>query len=228
MDLTMLGRALAGHRGAGRGRTMAVTAVVAGITAADVTAALRSQKAGGPVEAMASVTVRRPRAEVYDFWRGLHNLPRFMAHLQDVQVTDDRHSHWVARAPLGRAVEWDAEITEEVHGERVGWASSADATVPNEGTVRFRDAPGDRGTEVHVTLRYGPAAGSAGRVVARLAGEEPRQQLADDLRRLKQLLETGEVIRSDGAPEGVRSGHQFPQRPARPLSPEEVSEGTRA
>lgn len=225
LDLGLLGWALAGHRREGLGRTLATTAAIAGITGVDLVAAVTTRQVGGPLEVRASVSVRRPRTEVYQFWRELQNLPSFMVHLDRVEPVDERRSHWVATAPFGREIEWDAEVVGEVRGERLQWKSIEGADVMNEGTVRFVDAPGDEGTEVHVELRYHLPAGKLGRAVARYYGEEPRQQLDDDLRRLKQLLETGEVVRSDGAPWGVRARHQFPQRPARPLRREELAEG---
>jgi uncharacterized membrane protein len=159
-----------------------------------------------------SVTINRPRQEVYEFWRDLEQLPTFMIHLEAVTSTGDRRSHWVAKAPGGR-VEWDAEITEDRPGEIIAWQSVTGSDVPNGGSVRFTDAPADRGTEIHVDLRYDPPAGSAGTKVAKLFGEDPQQQLRDDLRRFKQVMETGEVVRSDGSLEGAGQG-ATKQRPA--------------
>jgi uncharacterized membrane protein len=146
-----------------------------------------------------TVTVARPPEEVYRFWRDLTNLPRFMEHLEAVQVLDDRRSHWRARAPAGSSVEWDAEIIEDQPNQRISWRSTQDADVANTGTVRFRTAPGNRGTEIQVTLRYDPPAGRLGALVAKLFGEEPSEQVKSDLRRLKQVLETGEVVHSDAS-----------------------------
>lgn len=152
-----------------------------------------------------SITINRPRQEVYEFWRDIGHLPSFMIHLEAVTTSGDRRSHWVAKAPGGR-VEWDAEITEDRAGEIISWRSLEGSEVPNGGSVRFTDAPADRGTEVHVDLHYDPPAGSAGAMVAKLFGEEPGQQLRDDLRRFKQLMETGEVVRSDGSLKGAGQG----------------------
>src|SRR4030095_3952594 len=139
-----------------------------------------------------SVTVKRPRQEVYDFWRGLERLPEFMIHLESVTITRDGRTHWVAKAP-GGSVEWDAEVIEDRPGELASWQSIPGSNVPNGGSVRFADAPADRGTELRVTLHYAPPGGSAGAMVAKLFGAEPSQQLLDDLRRFKQVMETGEV-----------------------------------
>lgn len=140
-----------------------------------------------------SVTIARPSEEVYRFFRTFSNLPRFMRHLESVTVINETRSHWVVRAPLGRTVEWDATITEDQPNERIGWRSDPDAAVRNIGWIEFRRAPGDRGTEVRAAIAYEPPAGQLGRLVAQLWGEEPGKQAHDDLRRLKQVLETGEV-----------------------------------
>lgn len=159
-----------------------------------------------------SVTINRPRQEVYDFWRTLDRLPEFMIHLESVTTGPGGRSHWVAQAP-GGSVEWDAEITEDRPGELLSWQSIEGADVPNGGSVRFADAPADRGTELHVALHYDPPGGSAGALFAKLFGEEPGQQLRDDLRRFKQVMETGEVVRSDGSPAGAGEGAAA-ERPA--------------
>jgi uncharacterized membrane protein len=152
-----------------------------------------------------SVTVKRPRQEVYDFWRALERLPEFMIHLESVTITRDGRTHWVAKAP-GGSVEWDAEVIEDRPGELVSWQSIPGSNVPNGGSVRFADAPADRGTEIRVTLHYDPPGGSAGAMVAKLFGAEPSQQLLDDLRRFKQVMETGEVLRSEGSMAGAGEG----------------------
>ncbi len=177
------------------------------------------------MELTATTTIRRPAPEVYAFWRDLENLPTFMAHLDEVRATGDRTSHWWAGAPFGTDVGWDAEIIEEVTGETIAWRSVGDADVPNAGTVRFTPAPDGVSTEVHVVLVYDIPGGVVGKAVAKYFGEEPHQQLEDDLRRLKQVLETGEVVRSDGAPLGKRARKEFPQRPAQPQSDSELAKG---
>jgi len=161
-----------------------------------------------------SVTVNRPRQEVYEFWRDLEHLPTFMIHLEAVTTSGDRRSHWVVKAP-GGLVEWDAEMIDDRAGEIISWQSLEGSDVPNGGSVQFTDAPADRGTEVHVDLHYDPPVGSAGATVAKLFGEEPGQQLRDDLRRFKQVMETGEVVRSDGSLEGAGQG-MSKQRVAQP------------
>ncbi|MEV4278625.1 SRPBCC family protein [Actinoplanes xinjiangensis] len=180
------------------------------------------------MELTATTTIRKPATEVYAFWRDLENLPTFMAHLEEVRTTGERTSRWTADAPFGKDVGWDAEIVDEVPGDRIAWRAIGDADVPNTGTVRFVPAPDGVSTEVHVALTYDIPGGTIGKAVARYFGEEPHQQLDDDLRRLKQVLETGEVVRSDGAPWGKRARKEFPQRPAQPLSDEELAKGAQA
>lgn len=138
------------------------------------------------------LTINRPPNQVYDYWHNFENLPRFMQHLDSVQVTGERSSHWKAHGP-GMTIEWDAEVLEDVQGQRISWHSVGKADLPNQGTVEFREAPGDRGTEVRVTIDYYPPGGAAGRVAAKLAKGLTAQQLEEDLKRLKQILETGEV-----------------------------------
>jgi uncharacterized membrane protein len=161
-----------------------------------------------------SITVKRPIEDVYGFWRDPQNLARYSRHLRSVTV-DGKRSHWVAEAPRGGTVEWVSEIVEEVPNALLAWRSRADSEARNEGTVWFKAAPSDRGTEVRVELRYDASGGSAGGAVAKLFGAEPEQQLRDDLRRFKQVLETGEVVLSDGSLEGAGQGASK-QRPAQP------------
>ena len=180
------------------------------------------------MELTATTTIRKSAPEVYAFWRDLENLPTFMAHLEEVRSTGDRTSHWVAAAPFGRNVEWDAEIIDETPDAKIAWRSTGNADVPNAGRIRFEPAPDGVSTEVHVVLVYDIPGGAVGKAVAKYFGEEPHQQLDDDLRRLKQVLETGEVVRSDGAPWGKRARKEFPQRPAQPLSDAELEKGAEA
>jgi uncharacterized membrane protein len=228
MDLTSLGLAIAHRGGQRRRRLAAVTAAIAGITALDVLTAVQATRKGGHMDLTATTTIRKPASEVYAFWRDLENLPTFMAHLDQVRSTGDRTSHWSAAAPFGRNVEWDAEITEETPGQKIAWRSTGDPDVPNAGTVEFVPAPDGVSTEVYVALVFDIPGGAVGKAVAKYFGEEPHQQLDDDLRRFKQVLETGEVVRSDGAPWGKRARKEFPQRPAQPLSDAELEKGADA
>jgi uncharacterized membrane protein len=127
-------------------------------------------------------------------------------------VIDDRRSRWRAKAPAGTSVEWEAELIDDRPNELIAWRSLEGSTVDNSGFVRFERAPGGRGTVVHVELRYCPPAGALGAAVAKLFGEEPRQQLYDDLRAFKQVMELGEVVKSDAS---IHTGMHPAQPPAR-------------
>lgn len=135
-----------------------------------------------------SVTIDRPREELYRYWRSFENLPKIMRHLESVTVIDDTRSHWMTKAPAGGSVEWDAEIINDVPNELIGWSSMPDSDSANAGSVHFTDTPGG-GTEVRVRLRYDPKFGRLGAAVARLFGENPEQQLSDDLQNFKQSME---------------------------------------
>jgi uncharacterized membrane protein len=211
MDLAFLGRAMTSHRSE-RGKVALATAAVLGVTALDVMTGQRLKQQSdrthasgdrrigtGAIDVQQSITIGRPPEEIYRFWRDFQNLPRFMEHLESVQVIDERRSHWKVRAPAGSSVEWDASIVEDRPNEAIVWRSESTADVPNRGTVRFKPAPGNRGTEIHVSLQYEPPGGRLGALVAKLFGEEPAQQVNADLRRLKQVIETGEVVHSDAS-----------------------------
>lgn len=150
-----------------------------------------------------SVTINKRADELYRFWRDLTNLPQIMRHLDSVTPIDDKRSHWVAKGPVGIAISWDAEIINDEPNQTIAWRSLAGAIVPNSGSVRFVPAPGDRGTEVHVTLDYIPPAGRLAVLVAKLFGEEPGQQVREDLRRFKQIMEAGEAPTTEGQPMGA-------------------------
>lgn len=149
-----------------------------------------------------TVTINKPADELYRFWHNFENLPRFMKHLKSVTVYDDKRSHWIASAPLGASVEWDADILEDRENEFISWASAEGADVDNSGFVRFKPAPGDRGTEVKVVMEYNPPGGALTAAIAKLFGEEPEQQIGDELRRFKMLMETGEIATTEGQPKG--------------------------
>jgi uncharacterized membrane protein len=142
-----------------------------------------------------TVTINKPRAELFAYWRDLANLATFMENVERIDVLDAKRSHWVVRAPAGKTVEWDATITDEREGEYIAWASEDGADVPNSGRVEFEDA-GARGTVVSVTILYDPPAGFIGRSVGKIFQREPAIQARRDLRRFKQLMETGEIATS--------------------------------
>lgn len=212
-------------RDRGRRRRGAISAaVLGGIGAVDLYAALRATRDGGGRHAngasnrtvRAAVTVRRPPEDVYRFWRDLENLPSFMHHLQSVTAGSDGRSHWVASAPVGQPVQWDAQITEDRPGERIAWQSLPGSGIQNGGSVEFTPATNGDGTEVRVRIGYQMPGGAVGKAAATLLGESPDQQVNDDLRRFKQILETGQVLRSDGSPEGTAAARQLRQQPAQP------------
>jgi uncharacterized membrane protein len=169
-----------------------------------------------------TVTVRRRPEEVFRFWLDLENLPRFMGYLQAVEPAGDRRCHWIVGAPGEETVDWETETVEEVENERIGWRSLADGDVQYQAYVRLREAPADRGTEVEVEIEYEAGGGSAGRALAKLFGKDPEDHLRDDLRRFKQVMETGEVVLSEGSLEGAGEGAgkeraaQAPEVEARP------------
>jgi uncharacterized membrane protein len=140
-----------------------------------------------------TVTINRPRAELFAYWRDFTRLASFMDNIERVDVLDADRSHWVVKAPGGRTVEWDARITEERENEFIAWTSEDGADVPNSGRVDFRDAQGGRGTVVTATILYDPPAGLIGKVIAKMFQREPAIQARRDLRRFKQLMETGEI-----------------------------------
>jgi uncharacterized membrane protein len=151
-----------------------------------------------------AITINRPREEVYRFWRNLENLAQFLEHVESIRVTDGgQKSHWVARGPGDRRVEWDAEIINEAANERIGWRSLEGSEVSNAGSVSFRDAGGGRGTEVRVELQYDPPGGAVGALFAKLFGGEPSQQIHNDLKRLKTRLEAGVIPSTAGQPTGA-------------------------
>ncbi|HWS53950.1 MAG TPA: SRPBCC family protein [Pyrinomonadaceae bacterium] len=148
-----------------------------------------------------SVTINRSPEELYDFWSNFENLPTFMNHLEAVHITGDNRWHWVAKGPAGTRVEWDAEVYNQKPNELIAWRTLEGADVASAGSVRFEPA-GARGTTVRVSLKYDPPGGALGAAVARLFGENPEQQISEDLRRFKQLMETGEVTTTEGQPSG--------------------------
>jgi len=148
-----------------------------------------------------AVTVNRPPDELFLYWRNFEMLPCFMQNLQSVRQLDSCRSHWVAKGPAGRSVEWDAEIINEIPNELIGWRTVGDADVVSAGSVRFTPVP-NRGTEVRVRMQYAPPGGKVGAAVAWLLGSEPSQTIREDLRRFKQIMEAGEIPTTAGQPRG--------------------------
>jgi uncharacterized membrane protein len=206
LDLALLGSTFSNPRN-DRAATLFATANVLAVTALDIMCAkqlsMQPKTAAnqiadtGNILTKRSITIGRPPHELYAFWRNFENLPQFMRHLESVTVISDLRSHWVAKGPAGKSVEWDAEITEERENELISWRSLPGADVFNAGTVRFQPAPGGRGTEVRVELEYDPPFGKLGSKIAALFREEPGAQIKDDLRHFKQVMEIGEIVFSD-------------------------------
>jgi uncharacterized membrane protein len=158
--------------------------------------------AAAPKPVEASVTIGKPAAELYTFWRDLENLPQFMRNLESVTDLGNGRSHWVAKSPLRFKVEWDAEIVEEREGQFLSWRSLPGAQVHNAGTVFFEPAHGGRGTVVRVTMELKPA--GLGAALGKILRPTTEQEVREDLRRFKNLMEAGEIPTTDGQPAGQR------------------------
>ncbi len=208
MDLALLGRAF-GSRRNDTSRLAAATAAVVGVTVLDIVASRRlsrpetraalARPRPRGIRVRKAITINRPPEAVYAFWRDFENLPSFMFHLESVRELDQRLSYWKMRAPFGTSVEWTAEIVEDRPNELISWRSVEGADVSNAGRVRFVPAPGGGGTEVQLDVSYDPPGGAIGATIAKLFGQEPNQQVDGDLRRVKQVLEVGEVVHSDAS-----------------------------
>ena len=156
---------------------------------------------GRGIHVREAVRLEKPVHEVYAFWRQLENLPHVFTHLEQVTELGDGRSHWIARGPVGLGVEWDAEIINDVENKVIGWRSLPESDVITAGAVNFSPTRGGRGTQVSVHLQYAPPAGRAGAFFATVFGSEPSQTVRADLRRLKHVLEAGEIPRtSTGEP----------------------------
>jgi len=155
--------------------------------------------------AEATFTINASPEEVYRFWSNFENLPRFMSHLESVRVLGDRRSEWTMRGPLQMRVKWTAQIVEQRENQWIVWRSDPDSLVPNNGSVQFRKAPGNRGTEVTVAIQYAAPAGPVGKAIASIFGKNPQHIVREDLRHFKQLFEAGEIATTVGQPHGRRS-----------------------
>lgn len=205
VDLACLGAAFT-SRGADRARLAKTLAAIAGATALDLVCAQQMTRGietrRGAMPILATLTINRSQEELYRFWRDFSNLPRLMNHLRSVEVIDDRRSHWTATGPGGSSVEWDAEITDDRPNEMITWRTVEGSDVDHRGVIRFEAAAGGRGTMVTVEMQYAPPGGTLGSAVAAWFGDDPRQSIKMGLRRFKQVMETGEVITTEGQPAG--------------------------
>lgn len=217
-DLTLLASCFSDGRN-DRTRLLGATAAVAGVAALDALAAAHSsrnatiQRLVQPIHVVRTISINRPPEFIYEFWRRLENLPKFMSHLESV-VDEGETSLWRAKALPGMRVEWRAEITLDLPNEAIGWRSVEGASVPNSGVVRFNRRLDGRGTELFIELEYDPPGDALGAAIAKLFGREPGQEIQSDLRRLKQVLETGSVMHSDAS---IHRG----MHPARPAAADE-------
>ena len=156
-----------------------------------------------------AVMINRPREDLYAFWRDFSNLPLFMENVKSVEVLESGRSKWTIAGPGGKDVELVSDITEDVPGEKIAWTSSEDADLDHEGWIAFKDNAFGRGTEVRVFISYDPPAGALGKVVAKVLQREPRVQARRELRRFKQLMETGEVSTSKAPDAAPRADRHF-------------------
>ena len=207
MDLAVLGMALTSPN-ANRRRIAAATAAVTGVTVLDVRASQQLssrpelQDSAFSIQVKKSITINRSPEDLYQFWHEFQNLPRFMSDLESVENTGEKRSRWVAKGPAAKRIHWDAEITEDRPNELIAWRSLEGSQVQNSGSVRFEPAQGKPGTVVRVEIEYRPPAGLLGATVAKFLGAEPKQQLHENLHRFRQLMETGEIITTEGQPAG--------------------------
>lgn len=209
IDLSSLAAALQREdTDARRGRVAFGLASVAGVMVADIVAARQlgsvsafpqERRKDNTLRVSKTFTINRSREEVYGFWRQLDNLPRFMRHLESVELVGNQRSRWIARGPGGLKVAWESEIIEDAPNRSISWRSLPGSQIENRGTVRFDRAPGNRGTELRVLLEYAPPGGRAANMLVKMIGHSPERVIQEDLRRLKQLLETGEIPTSSGS-----------------------------
>lgn len=221
-DLLDLGTLMSGMNSeqASRTKIAAATAAVLGVTALDVMCAQQLSQGHEHAEASStqqarfskSIKVNRPPDVVYSFWRNVENLPAFMPHLESVQVTGDNRSHWKAKALAGMTMEWDAEIVTDEPNYLIAWGSVEGSSIHHAGSVRFEPGPLGRGTVVTVNVEYAPPGGTMSSRMAKLFGQDPARQIERDLRAFKQVMETGEVVRSDAS---IHPGMHSAQPPAR-------------
>lgn len=226
MDLVLIGLAARRHATQPRAQSRApdtsrrfgmLSAALAGISVLDLlvawdhTARLRHVPAvpvkdrTGVLHVKKSLDVNCSPEKCYRFWRDVENFPRFMPHVERVEPIDATHSNWQVRGPFRQTFQWRAALTSDIPGQQLGWQTTSGSEVTHTGVVRFSPAPGHRGTRVELEFTFHPPLGKAGVMLARLTGEEPSQQLSEDLRRFKQLIETGEIPTTIGQPAGQRS-----------------------
>lgn len=226
LDIAVLAAGITRSGPGRRSRGLASAAALTVIGGLDLYAALRTTGNDTPRHASAqrheslraAVTVQRAPNDVYNFWRDLENLPSFMYHLQSVTANADGTSQWRANAPVGQPIQWNAQIVDDEPGRRIAWQSLPGSGIANSGRVEFTPDSSGNGTEVRVNIGYQLPGGAIGKAAATLLGESPEQQVNDDLRRFKQIIETGQVLRSDGSPDGTVAFSQMHQQTAQPAA----------
>jgi uncharacterized membrane protein len=211
MDLALLGAAFRSKKSDPK-RLAIATTMVAGVTALDILASSQTSQErissrngrtkDGAIRMTRTITIQRSARDLFSFWRNFENLPQVMPHLKSVRVTGEKSSHWIAKGPGGKEIEWDAEITSENTNDHISWQSAPSSEIPNKGTVRFEELPGDRGCVVRVAIIYDPPGGFFGSKLAKLFGRSPEQMTGSDLRRFKQIMETGEIATTAGQSAG--------------------------
>ena len=209
MDLALLGASLTSKQ-ANPNRIAAAATAVAGVAAIDLYASkldVQASLAEAPQETALGISsiINSPPQRLYEFWRQLDNLPRFMQHLASVEVLDERVSRWTARGAGGLRLQWESEIVEDRPNECISWRTREGSAVHHSGSVRFVPAPGGRGTVVRVELLHGALGGRVAARAAKILGAAPEAAIREDLRRFKQLMETGEIATTRGQPSGARS-----------------------
>jgi uncharacterized membrane protein len=199
LDLGVIESALFSKK-TNRKRAGIASAAVLGVTALDlycIQQIKRPSSTDGNLKETMTIIVNRSPEEVYAFWRQPENFPRFIDNIESIQVTEEGQWHWKTKGPAGKTIEWKSEIVEDQPGSLISWRSTEDSDVYNAGSVRFEHATGKRGTLITVNLEYYPPGGAIGADIAKLFGKEAGQQVEDALRRMKQVLETGNVVRSE-------------------------------
>jgi uncharacterized membrane protein len=222
LDLSSLASAFGSHRN-NKGRLVAATAAVVGVTALDVICAQRlstEERQNGPdkssTTATKAIAVDTSPEKAYSYWRDFENLPRFVTYLQSVRTTGDRRSHWIAKGPKGVKFEWDTEVVRDEPNRLIEW-KTVDGKFAHTGSVRFDPAPGGRGTIVRVEMDFAPNGGvlnsALGKIPGKILGKGIGQRIQHDLRNFKQILEVGEVTESDAS---IYPGMHAAQPPAQP------------
>jgi short-subunit dehydrogenase/uncharacterized membrane protein len=185
----------------------------------------KASTAARNVHVETAILINRTPGDLYSFWRDFTNLPRFMKNLESVSVLDNQRSHWTIKGVTGASIEWDAEIYNEIPTQLISWRSTENADVVNAGTVRFEEARGGRGTNLRITMNYNPPGGVVGTTVTELFGNKIESAIREDLKRFKQLMETGEIATIEGQPSGTAQAQPALKTRTARVGQSESSEG---